>query len=393
MQVIDSGHGRQLQDTVRQLLVNLNTTPDIGDARGAHSATTTEPSFGPATFQQVHGGDDSNSPDGKGTKRKYDADLCDHAGRFLMQLTDHRFPHPGVAPPQYDTVSSTTDTETKRQRWERFVAEAVPRGAHAHAQSHPHTDGADFRSNGELPDAARSRGPIDQRGGAHFIDVSAQSPPTRDLTSFPLDELHLATAEQRPHDQSPVKRETESPVCHMAAMFGGGGGGGLETSMLSHAIDSATCDPLEFDQYLYPQHDKPARWQHVDVGGGSPHSADAAVLTPESVDEGAALSPGGEQCAWFGATRKTAPHETPLPCLKRATEAHRRHIEEHMVVLAAELTGQEPVSSNASIIPYFVDINRVCSCFSVDFRLSFAASCPGVFSLASASIVAPGVAV
>ena len=362
--MIDSGHGRQLQDTVRQLLVNLNTTPDIGDARGGHSATTTEPSFGPATFQHVHGGEDSTSPDGKGTKRKYDADLCDHAGRFLMQLSDQRFPHPGVAPPQYDTVSSTTDTETKRQRWERFVAEAVPRGAHAHAHAHPHapTEGADFRSTGELPDAARLRGPFDQRGSAHFVDahVSAQSPPARDLTSFPLDELHLATAEQRLHDQSPVKRETESPVCHMTAMFGGGGG--LETSMLNHAIDSATCDPHEFDQYLYPLHDKPARWQHVDGGGGgSPHSADAAVLSPESVDEGTVLSPDGEQCAWFGATRKTAPHETPLPCLKRATEAHRRHIEEHMVVLAAELTGQEPVSSNASIIPYFVYINRVCS--------------------------------
>ena len=367
--MIDSGHGRQLQDTVRQLLVNLNTTPDIGDARGGHSATTTEPPFGPVTFQHVHGGEDPTSPGGKGTKRKYDADLCDHAGRFLMQLTDHRFQHPGVAPPQFDTVSSTTDTETKRQRWERFVAEAVPRGAHPPAHAH-----ADFRSNGELPDAARSRGPFDQRGGggggAHFVDghVSAQSPPARDVTSFPLDELHLASAEQRLHDQAPVKRETESPACHMAAMFGGGGG--LETSMLSHAIDSATCDPLEFDQYLYPQHDKPARWQHTDGGGGSPHSADAVVLSPESVDEGAAvLSPGGEQCAWFGATRKAAPHETPLPCLKRATEAHRRHIEEHMVVLAAELTGQEPVSSNASIIPYFVYVNRVflvvlCRCLA-----------------------------
>lgn len=164
------------------------------------------------------------------------------------------------------------------------------------------------------------------------------------MTSFPLDELHLATAEQRLHDQSPneaVKREeTESPVCHMATMFGGSGG--LVTSMLNHAIDPATCDPQEFDQYLYPQHDKPARWQHVDRSG-SPHSADA-VLTPENVDDGAALSPGGEQSAWFDGIRKTAPHETPLPCLKRATEAHRQHIEDHMIVLAAELTGQEPVS-------------------------------------------------
>ena len=334
--MIDSGHGRELQDTVKQLLVTLNNTVDTGDLQKGHHATTTEPPYGHAALRQ--GGD---SAVGKGTKRKFE---LDHAGRFLLhEMTNQRYTSPGVSPPQYDTVSSTTDTETKRQRWERFVAETVPRSGHG--------DGG-FQSNDGLPspDGARSHGsfplrPPDQ-GDAHYVDahVSGQSPP-RELTSFPPEQR----LQQDQLTSEAVKRETESPVCHMPAMFDGSGA--LETSMLNHAIDSATCDPHEFDQYLYPQHDKPTRWQHVDCSGSS-QSADAA-LSPESVDEGAALSPGGEppfSPSWptDGVNRKAAPHETPLPCLKLAMEAHRQHIEDHMVLLAAELTGQEPVSGHSS---------------------------------------------
>ena len=307
-------------------------------------------------------GDDNVQLAKKGVKRKHDTDTCAHSGRLVLKaMARQRFSSPRVSPPQYDTVSSTTDVETKRHRWESYAAETIQRSTH----------GDGFRTTDELttPSVAKMVDPFSalhrsDHGGTGYVDVHVSGQPStaRELVQFPLDDNPMprtAHAQQRLlEDQLPteaVKRETESPACHMSTMFGGGGGGTLETLMLNHAIDSAACDPHEFDQYLYPQHDKPPRL-HLDCTRSS-HITDD-VLTPESMEDCSSASSTPGEGHPFTSTlltnatvRKTAPQESQLPCLKRATEAHRRHIENHMVVLAAELTGQAPVSGSALSIP------------------------------------------
>ena len=334
----------------------------IASTQSSQHATTP----GPSLYRVVPRGgqgDDKAPLAEKGAKRKHETETCVRHGRLLLQATtSQRFSSSTVSRPQYDTVSSTTDVETKRQRWESYASEAIQRGTH----------GDGFRTRDEPPNVARLDGPFhalprSDQSGTRYVDAHVSGQPSSPLAQFPPDDIPLARTEyarqRHLQDQLPteaVKRETESPACQMATIFGSGSGGGgaLETLMLNHAIDSAACDPHEFDQYLYPQHDKPHRL-HLDC---TSHVVDD-VLTPESITDGSSSSSStpSEQHPFTstfltnGTVRKAAPPETQLPCLKRATEAHRRHIEDHMVVLTAELTGQVPVRVISLSIPTVCD--------------------------------------